>query len=651
MQMSNDQFQQLLKTITDTRAEPSSTPITSGSFSKCRARSNGQRCHMTVDAFITTINIYKDIEKINDEDAIKGLPLLLTDTASTWWQGVKSEATTWNEATALIRAAFSPSKPPHQVYIDIFSQRQEHNMPIDDFVLPERIFGLLHIDIRKEISRDNVQTFSDLLQKGREVELLQKESGATEVVKGKLPKNEQNKTSNISDKTKSSRCSFCHYRGHTVDECRKRIIAKEKEKPQISKANESVAKPADSSLQNTIVCYGCGKAGYFRSNCPNIDTAAKTSVAGRSLYECFKQVPSVTFQQRKATVTLANGSKILTTTVDIEIGHRVFEIDFVILPTAEDNRTLLGIDFLEKAAMVLFFADKPVQRYEFIPLSQGRTPDLVYAASTLTDDNNVTHNSQEEVTRPNSPSMPLVDTNETPTLSMEVTQPSSLFLDIFTSPLPGEQRYTLYEIDIPPECPTPLHALEENNGNYSPNAIDQIFQDALPILPCTNSPRKRDPRKRRRLDLFSIDVVLKSDEAPELTDQQRNAFNHVLLQYQDRFDETGQPTAYSEHRIDTEDVTNVESNQKWIIRGYFLHKGVLYRYTDDQEDDDARLVVPSGEVKNILYAYHDSPTAGHYGIEKTTHRISSRIKSWHCCSGFKSNSNKAILSFKANHIL
>uniref|UniRef100_A0A6P7GEL5 Activity-regulated cytoskeleton associated protein 2-like n=1 Tax=Diabrotica virgifera virgifera TaxID=50390 RepID=A0A6P7GEL5_DIAVI len=105
--MSEDQFRQLINTLTVN----TNTNSNSGSFSKCTARFNGSRCHTTVEAFITTVNIYKDIEKISDADALTGLPLLLTDTAAVWWQGVKSEVNTWKEAAQLIRRAFSPSKP------------------------------------------------------------------------------------------------------------------------------------------------------------------------------------------------------------------------------------------------------------------------------------------------------------------------------------------------------------------------------------------------------------------------------------------------------------------------------------------------------------------------------------------------------------
>lgn len=118
--------------------------------------------------------------------------------------------------------------------------------------------------------------------------------------------------------------------------CRKRI-AKEKgdvNKPTKNSTSEATTVPI---FRNGKNCYGCGKEGYFRSDCPNcsgkptlpaqsvnlyyfrtlqnvstqvptirvavkgfmglshLDTAAKTSVAGRSLYECLKEIPGVVF--------------------------------------------------------------------------------------------------------------------------------------------------------------------------------------------------------------------------------------------------------------------------------------------------------------------------------------------------------------------
>ncbi|KAL1488378.1 hypothetical protein ABEB36_014852 [Hypothenemus hampei] len=169
-QMSDTQFQQLLKTIMEVRTIPTQGE-NAGSFSKCSARFDGTRSYSVVDNFLTTIDIYKNIEKISDADALKGLPLLLRDTAATWWQGVKEEAKCWTEALILIRGAFSPSKPAHQLYIEIFGGHQEPGETMDEFICKKRvllaqlpstrhdeetqldmIFGLLHINYRKEIS-------------------------------------------------------------------------------------------------------------------------------------------------------------------------------------------------------------------------------------------------------------------------------------------------------------------------------------------------------------------------------------------------------------------------------------------------------------------------------------------------------------------
>ncbi|XP_050515115.1 activity-regulated cytoskeleton associated protein 2-like [Diabrotica virgifera virgifera] len=152
--MSADQFNELLRTV----AASPGTNNSSGSFSKCTARFSGKRCHNTVETFITTVSIYKEIEKISEADALKGLPLLLTDNAAIWWQGVQNEAKTWNDATQLLRTAFSPSKPAHQVYVDIFNNKQQSNETIDEFVTQKR--ALL---AQLPLNRHDEQTQLDLI--------------------------------------------------------------------------------------------------------------------------------------------------------------------------------------------------------------------------------------------------------------------------------------------------------------------------------------------------------------------------------------------------------------------------------------------------------------------------------------------------------
>ncbi|KAJ3648381.1 hypothetical protein Zmor_020190 [Zophobas morio] len=67
-----------------------------------------------------------------------------------------------------------------------------------------------------------------------------------------------------------------------------------------------------------------------------------------------------------------------------------------------------------------------------------------------------------------------------------------------------------------------------------------------------------------------------------------------------------------------------EISQQWTSRGYLLNQGVLYRYSQDGESEEAQLVVPKHERPRVLAEYHDSPTAGHYGVERTYYRIKRR---------------------------
>jgi hypothetical protein len=58
-----------------------------------------------VEEFVTAATIYKKVEGISDEDALEGLPLLLTGEANPWWNGIKCNASTRKEAMDLVGAA------------------------------------------------------------------------------------------------------------------------------------------------------------------------------------------------------------------------------------------------------------------------------------------------------------------------------------------------------------------------------------------------------------------------------------------------------------------------------------------------------------------------------------------------------------------
>ncbi|KAF9405965.1 hypothetical protein HW555_013491 [Spodoptera exigua] len=78
MAMSNEQFQQLLSTITANKR---------GTFASCTFTYDGKKNSDAVEAFLAAATVFKSTEKISDSDALQSLPLLLRDEAAVWWQG------------------------------------------------------------------------------------------------------------------------------------------------------------------------------------------------------------------------------------------------------------------------------------------------------------------------------------------------------------------------------------------------------------------------------------------------------------------------------------------------------------------------------------------------------------------------------------
>ncbi|KAJ8978618.1 hypothetical protein NQ317_014546 [Molorchus minor] len=189
----------------------------------------------------------------------------------------------------------------------------------------------------------------------------------------------------------------------------------EKSKPPTSRVPQNFAAQNNTTSSSTFACYGCGLSGYVRANCPNctksvetssldfcsfgakkgtsisprprpyvsisilglngtgiVDTAAKQSVAGLSLYNALK-AKGQDFQKENVFIKLADGAgkleNVLVTHVDVILQGRTITTSFIVLPNAENN-TLLGIDFIEDAKMVLDisnrfwnFADCPDSKY------------------------------------------------------------------------------------------------------------------------------------------------------------------------------------------------------------------------------------------------------------------------------------------------
>lgn len=427
-----------------------STSASTSNLSKCMARFDGaSRDPEAVEAFIDSVEIFKECASVPDDIALRGLPMLMQGEAAVWWRGVRKEVSSWPDALKRLRSMYGVPRPAYKVFRDVFSTEQGDELA-DSFIvriramlsrlpyqLPEEtrldmIYGLLHKRIRKRIPRDTVMTIESLIDKSRSVEesLIESISPATESVSttpqshkaspivsdehavdhaptrsnmsraavrrsrasiaagNAPPVSSSPRIVNKSDNSESDKklfCVYCKSRGHVRDTCVKR-----------------------SNNNKTVSCYGCGNEGFVKSNCPRcktnvspqpkgfysiscdkfsnlycndkrslrrpvlhiciqgqngtalLDTAAKRSIAGYTLYALLKRLGRK-FRAENMSVKLADGSvrntEVLLTSVNVELGSLIVPIEFIIFPDALYNETLLGIDFITKAQLVVDFSN------------------------------------------------------------------------------------------------------------------------------------------------------------------------------------------------------------------------------------------------------------------------------------------------------
>jgi hypothetical protein len=179
----------------------------------------------------------------------------------------------------------------------------------------------------------------------------------------------------------------------------------------------STSKTVSKINERPISCYGCGKPGFIKAKCPTCspgvkvdsaqvscltfqtctiqeplamlmkikingmlglacaDTGASHTVAGETLYNLLRE-QGVNFHKVNLNVTLADGmqkfSEVYNTKIDIELMGKRIPTTLFALPTAKDNRTLLGTDFLSKAGICLdtqnrkwYFNCNPRKRFNF----------------------------------------------------------------------------------------------------------------------------------------------------------------------------------------------------------------------------------------------------------------------------------------------
>uniref|UniRef100_V5G3A8 Uncharacterized protein n=1 Tax=Anoplophora glabripennis TaxID=217634 RepID=V5G3A8_ANOGL len=104
--MTEDQCDALIQSI---RAVTVPQAALIGNFSKCSSRFDGSK-DSNISVFIDAVKIFKDCSNVSDENALRGLPMLLDGFAATLWQRVKSGIDTWAKAIDLLRSTYGPKK-------------------------------------------------------------------------------------------------------------------------------------------------------------------------------------------------------------------------------------------------------------------------------------------------------------------------------------------------------------------------------------------------------------------------------------------------------------------------------------------------------------------------------------------------------------
>ncbi|GLV33217.1 Activity-regulated cytoskeleton associated protein 1 [Carabus blaptoides fortunei] len=415
---SDEQFQELITRITSSVAahgeqgdrhtpSPTNSYQSAGSYAKCTSRFNGSETS-DVDAFLDAILTYKECMNISDENAFRGLPMLLEGHAATWWKGIKQTIENWDSAVSSLRDVYSRKLAAHLVYREIFAHEQRDNEQTELYVchfraliaqLPysledraqlDMLYGLLRRDIRKRITRSEFDSFKVLLKRVRDIEISLKE------ITQKHSESKEDK------KVTRPRCSHCKIYGHTIAECRNKLRTEEKKPPKVDAADKR-----NDDTRRTVYCYGCKAPGVIRAECPkcspkptnteakvgsiefyearveppnaNIanrptlpisinglkgnvlaDTGASRSIAGRNLYEKLKN--SHQFTTEKVQITLADGSTstkmVQSTEAEVIIANKKIQTKLLVLPIDHDNRTILGMDFLTTAGIVIDTANK-----------------------------------------------------------------------------------------------------------------------------------------------------------------------------------------------------------------------------------------------------------------------------------------------------
>lgn len=571
--MADEDMRQLLATLTQTLA--TFTTQSRRTFGQFEARYDGRRDEGALEGFVRAATAFKNREQIADDAALRDLAFLLTDKAATWWNGNSHRANTWENAVEMMRRQFAPPTPPSKLLFQIVGVPQTKGQDTVEFLngkcelyarLPEAyriseefrldcIYQGMRPEIRERIPRDTVPSMETLIDRVRAYE---------EAHYAEEPQKEPRNTSD----PRRGRCRHCHARGHAYEDCRKR---------QRDEAAAAVNDQTANGRQQLpkYACYGCGRPGTIRSQCPTcspkpdnqftfctmdcqdagamgprrrpavaievlgdrgvgiIDTGAKVSIAGRPLHDALVR-KGIQFEEATAQVTFADGianeKQVKRERVHVTLEGRTVPVTFIALPGAEDSRTLLGMDFLRDAGIVLdfcgetwWYGDEPTRKFQF--RHQGEGSEAPKASLSTTAQQETEQEAEEMDTTPDWDEMAQWYRVLPPLTPLE-----------FAAEVPWPEKLT--EIDVRPYWYNEVEELRRQ-AELEVSGID-LFPPLVRPLP---------------IDYVTCSTSnLREEEGVRLDDAQRRKFNHLLDEFRDVFAEKGPPTTLACHYIKTQEL-------------------------------------------------------------------------------------------------
>nr|XP_034194161.1 uncharacterized protein LOC117610644 [Osmia lignaria] len=206
-------------------------------------------------------------------------------------------------------------------------------------------------------------------------------------------------------------------------------------------------------------------------------------------------------------VALADGNprirEVLVTKVDVDLEGRTIPTQFIILPNSKDNRTLLGVDFMEDAGIIIntpqrswHFIEDPKQEYDY----QGET------------------NETEGDSIPGITCF-VADTKR----AANIPGGSLARISTATSSLRSPRKRTR----------------EGAKSKWS--EVDKLFQKCLRTY------------ESGRMDIAAVGIEeIREDEAVSITPKEIEKLQNLLKVNKELFQAEGPPTAEAIHRINTE---------------------------------------------------------------------------------------------------